>query len=78
MDFLIIMVVVFLVASIVNYTSTNTATIESSSIRERSCPPHKWRHEEIKDHEGTVHGWKLVCDICGPLKAQELVDREKF
>ncbi len=32
------------------------------------CPPHKWFYQEIKDPEGNTRGWKMVCEICGPLK----------
>ena len=78
MDFLLIVIAVFLIANIVGHSTSSAASAGVQPLRERTCPPHKWRHEEIKDHEGTVHGWKLVCDVCGPLKAQEPVEREKF
>lgn len=32
------------------------------------CPPHKWRYVEVRDTEGNTVKWKLVCDLCGPLK----------
>jgi hypothetical protein len=44
---------------------------EPAKMVEKRCPPHKWQHIEIKDHEGVTHGWKLVCDHCGPFKTQE-------
>jgi hypothetical protein len=34
----------------------------------KNCPPHKWRHLEVKDTEGNTVRWKMVCDLCGPLK----------
>lgn len=33
-----------------------------------NCPPHKWRYVEVQDHHGNTHGWRVVCDLCGPLK----------
>jgi len=36
----------------------------------KNCPPHKWRHLEVRDTEGNTVKWRLVCDICGPLKPQ--------
>ena len=32
------------------------------------CPPHKWRYQEVKDQDGNTVKWKLICDVCGPLK----------
>ena len=32
------------------------------------CPPHKWFYQEVKDLEGKTVKWKMVCEICGPLK----------
>jgi hypothetical protein len=32
------------------------------------CPPHKWRYQEVRNSEGVTVKWKLICDICGPLK----------
>jgi hypothetical protein len=37
----------------------------------KNCPPHKWRHQEVKDLNGNTLKWKMVCDICGPLKPIE-------
>lgn len=34
----------------------------------KNCPPHKWNYREVKDLEGNVVKWKMVCDICGPMK----------
>jgi hypothetical protein len=35
------------------------------------CPPHKWRHHEIKDSAGNLVSWKIICDLCGPLGSQD-------
>jgi hypothetical protein len=40
------------------------------------CPPHKWRHHEIKDASGNLVHWKLICDLCGPLGSQDTGKRE--
>jgi hypothetical protein len=42
----------------------------------RRCPPHKWKHHEVKDTDGKTVMWKLVCDHCGPIKPMELGDRK--
>jgi len=34
----------------------------------KNCPPHKWRYLEVKDTEGKTIKWRLICDLCGPLK----------
>lgn len=34
------------------------------------CPPHKWFHQEVKDLEGKTVKWRMVCELCGPLKPQ--------
>jgi hypothetical protein len=34
----------------------------------KNCPPHKWRHIEVRDTEGKTVRWRMVCDLCGPLK----------
>jgi hypothetical protein len=34
----------------------------------KNCPPHKWRYQDIRDTEGNLVKWTMVCDICGPLK----------
>ena len=47
-----------------------------ASFEEKKCPPHAWRHDEIKDAAGNVIGWKLVCGHCGPLAPQQEVKRE--
>lgn len=32
------------------------------------CPPHKWFYQEIKDLEGNTASWRVVCELCGPMK----------
>jgi hypothetical protein len=32
------------------------------------CPPHKWRYQEVRNREGETVRWRLICDLCGPLK----------
>lgn len=36
-----------------------------------TCPPHKWFYQEVKDTEGNTIKWKLVCELCGPLKPSD-------
>jgi len=34
------------------------------------CPPHKWRYQEVRDPQGNTVRWRIICDLCGPLKPQ--------
>jgi hypothetical protein len=34
----------------------------------KACPPHKWQYREVKDQHGNILRYKIVCDVCGPLK----------
>ena len=36
----------------------------------KNCPPHKWQYVEVRDTEGNTVKWKIVCDLCGPLRPQ--------
>jgi hypothetical protein len=42
------------------------------------CPPHRWRWEQIKDHEGVVHAERLICERCGPLQKQSPPERMDY
>ena len=44
----------------------------------KTCPPHKWRHEEVKDPEGNTVYWYMVCDVCGPLNKQQVPERMDY
>jgi len=35
------------------------------------CPPHKWKYVEIKDKDGNMARWKLVCERCGPIRPSD-------
>jgi hypothetical protein len=37
----------------------------------KECPPHKWHYQEVKDQEGNTLRWRVVCDVCGPMKPLE-------
>ena len=32
------------------------------------CPPHKWRYQEVRDTQGNTVRYRIICDLCGPLK----------
>ena len=34
----------------------------------KACPPHKWRYQEVRDPEGKTIRWRIICDLCGPIK----------
>ena len=38
---------------------------------EKFCPPHKWRYQEVRDTEGNTVRWRIICDLCGPLKPSD-------
>jgi hypothetical protein len=72
MSFLLLLVV-FLGFTVVNMIVTATTPRKQPAATvipdwSKRCPPHKWRHQEIKDFEGNTVKWKMVCDVCGPLK----------
>lgn len=66
--FLVLFIVVFLAMAInaqeEKYKGLKAKLLENAKF----CPPHEWNYEEIKDHEGVTHAWKMVCKRCGPLK----------
>lgn len=77
MEFLILVLLIIFFANFLNtieYKMDNKNEA-NDKIKEKVCPPHKWRHHEVKDKDGNIEGWRLVCDICGPLKEQKLPDR---
>ena len=78
MEFLIILLLIIGFANFLNVMQEHYVSKEQEQdkIPEKVCPPHRWRHHEVKDKDGNVEGWRLVCDICGPLKPQELPDRK--
>lgn len=39
-------------------------------VREKFCPPHKWKWVDMVDQNGEKVGEKLICQICGPLQSQ--------
>lgn len=57
----------------VNSMNKQVAAQQKEVIQEikKVCPPHKWFHQEVKDQEGKTHAWRLVCELCGPLKPSD-------
>ncbi len=41
-------------------------TIES--ISKKTCPPHQWYYDDLKDVDGNFVKWRMVCKVCGPLQ----------
>ena len=41
------------------------------AIAAKMCPPHKWRYQELKDSSGETVRWKIVCDVCGPMRRED-------
>lgn len=35
------------------------------------CPPHKWFYQEVKDTDGKTVRWRIVCELCGPMKPSD-------
>ena len=71
MEILAIVFVVVVVSMIANSIEAKARAQQDTLIKEikKLCPPHAWFYQEIKDHEGVTHAWKMVCKHCGPLKA---------
>jgi hypothetical protein len=64
--------VVLLLIGIFIYTVLNAPKPQSiDEVRKAVCPPHQWYWHEIKDHEGEIHAYKIVCKVCGPLKERD-------
>jgi hypothetical protein len=76
MELLLILLGVFILANLVSIANPTNVSAQANENKTEKCPPHKWRHEEIKDPDGEIVSWKLVCDKCGPLKADSLSGRE--
>lgn len=58
---LLLMVTVFLVFMPRPKIPTRQEFIEQVN----ACPPHKWRHAEVKDQAGNILRYKIVCDAPG-------------
>ncbi len=71
MGFIIAMLVFLLLMNNIGkktkMNSTSAVIVEVAPV----CPPHKWKYQEIKDPEGNTIKYKLICDICGPLKQSD-------
>jgi hypothetical protein len=35
--------------------------------RKSDCPPHAWTSIEVKNKDGEIEGYKLICKKCGPI-----------
>ena len=69
MGFILFMIfIMVLFSSYANAKKLQAKSTEYVVEADPVCPPHKWRYQEIKDTEGKTVKWKMVCDICGPLK----------
>ena len=66
--FLLIFVILLISEAIRIHAEGEKNKLIVAEETEPSCPPHKWRHVEIKDNEGNVMKYKLACDLCGPFK----------
>lgn len=74
MEFVILLVIIlvfFALGNMIMPEPHKSNTDELFTISTKQCPPHKWKHVEIKDQDGEVVVWKLICDLCGPLKSLE-------
>jgi hypothetical protein len=36
-------------------------------LKEKKCPPHKWKWVPIEKIDGEVTKERIVCELCGPL-----------
>lgn len=75
MEFFLFLVILFIVATISNAVhkveAEKLTNLKKEVVQDikKVCPPHKWFHQEIKDREGNTHSWRIVCELCGPMKS---------
>lgn len=72
MEIIIIFFIIILVAQFIEHKAVAAKTINDAPVvTTKTCPPHKWRYQELKDTEGTTVRWRIVCDVCGPMKPSD-------
>ena len=69
MGFLFFALAFIILMRLLSKSSEAQSKSDVEIIKAKQCPPHKWRHVEVKDTEGNTAHWKIVCDICGPLNS---------
>ena len=62
MDLIILFIVLYVIL-----LKINSRPEDKVVIRTKQCPPHQWFWQEIVDENGTKHGERIVCKVCGPL-----------
>jgi hypothetical protein len=68
MGFLLLAILVLFVLEAALSIKKTRNTVQAQIVP--TCPPHKWRHYEIKNKKNETVGWKLVCERCGPLNVE--------
>lgn len=69
MEFLVVLLIIWFVAIVSSAAQrASKAQLEEVVDAVKTCPPHQWYYHDIKDTEGNVVKWKMVCKVCGPLK----------
>lgn len=74
MDFLLLIMLVFLLIGIVSHLTPKPGEAGGADdkfvIQKKQCPPHQWFWQEIVDQDGVKHGERIVCKVCGPIRSQ--------
>ncbi len=74
MEFLLLLIFLFVVAAVSGAAqkadAQKLADLKKEVVEDikKVCPPHKWFYQEVKDQEGNTHHWRIVCELCGPMK----------
>ncbi len=74
MDFLLVIMIVFLLIGIVSALTPKPGENGGADIgdkfvvKKKQCPPHQWFWQEIVDQNGVKHGERIVCKVCGPMQ----------
>ena len=66
MMFFVIVVLPVIAALLAPKRDLNTAAVITET--KKACPPHKWHYQEVKDQDGNTLRWRIVCDVCGPMR----------
>ena len=74
--FLFVLVFIAMVSNAKDEAKQN----QEAFVREfkKVCTPHKWRYDEIKNHEGVTQTWKMTCEHCGPLRPLDVPQKTDY
>jgi hypothetical protein len=75
MEFILIIILVFLLLSIVANLTPKPGQLGGAEnqlvVQKKKCPPHQWFWQEVVDQDGNKLGERICCKVCGPLRSRE-------